>query len=431
MPKFVYALLIDGDQREHALYDAVDGDWLEQRLAEPGGLQRIISAWPNLVEQAPVFAVEFNARTNPRAREAMRGSRTLRAPRWVVIELIDDPAGEAEVYASSIGPARRARVRIKPISQLIRLILIKATDLARYDRTGEVTNALPAATVHHVVVLDVGQGFASALVDKSGGIIGYVDLGAGVLADAKTWPSAMTGICLSQSPIVVLSHWHYDHFEAANVYPSARSLTWIAPLQSIGPGPQSAMASAIASTGKLLVWRGSTASKGALTLECCRGPVKDFNRTGIAVWVAAPSKTENPILLPGDAGYKDIPTSPHLSRVTSIAASHHVGKAPGKPPRDPGLPVSRIAMSYGHANSYGHPLAASTSKLIRATWSIGPAPSVGLPSAAIDERRTEVRRGAGVITLGGAGLGHIGLSWPSSGAYSRYCTCGCSLDPTQ
>src|SRR5580693_2107998 len=52
----------------------------------------------------------------------------------------------------------------------------------------------------------------------------------------STWPTAMTGFCFANSPPIVLSHWHYDHFSAANRFPIARTMSWIAPNQTLGPG---------------------------------------------------------------------------------------------------------------------------------------------------------------------------------------------------
>jgi hypothetical protein len=170
----------------------------------------------------------------------------------------------------------------------------QATNLRPYVKPDPtITASLPSAVIDQVFVLDVGQGGANALLSVDGKIVAYVDLGAGVLADTGTWPTAMTGICLVDDPIVILTHWHYDHFQAANVYPAAKHRTWIAPLQVLGPGPQSAMANDIITNGTLLVWGGSGSPKrGAIELERSTGPSGNLNRTGIAVWIAGPSKED-------------------------------------------------------------------------------------------------------------------------------------------
>ncbi|HEY5817074.1 MAG TPA: hypothetical protein VIU14_01565 [Mesorhizobium sp.] len=96
------------------------------------------------------------------------------------------------------------------------------------------------------------------------------------------------------------------------------------------------------------------------------------------------------------------------------------------PPARPGTTNARAALSYVWNNTHKHPSTASLSALSGVNWSIG------TQAACLDERRTENRKdSAGVSSLGGAGLGHIKLDWPSSTSTSPSCRCGCTLTPTQ
>jgi len=104
--------------------------------------------------------------------------------------------------------------------------------------------------------------------------------------------------------------------------------------------------------------------------------------------------------------------------ITGFAVAHHGGRAPGTPPTKPGSGTPRAAFSYGPANSYGHPLPNSLTRLIASRWRIGH------PAAGIDERRTEDRSHR-------TGLGHIRLDWAGGASSPHGCTCGCTLDPTQ
>lgn len=429
IPSRMYALIVDGEDGEFVLFDAVDARFFDS--VYPVNHDPAPGNWRSHVDRAPVYAVEINALDGRPDAIAWhkRYPRDI-LPDWSQIDLVADPKGEAEVYDNIAGPPMRARISVQPLSERLAKALEDATDLAPDIRSeADIEQALPTSAIDQVFVLDVGQGAANALVTSAGEVVGYVDLGAGVLRDAGTWPKSMRGICLCHRPKVILTHWHYDHFEAANIYPAAQQLTWIAPFQRLGPGPQSAMASSITGAGgTLMVWNGSgMLSAGQIVLERCTGPVGNQNRTGISVWVRGPVGRD-PILLPGDAGYIDVPTlaagqmmEGAGKAVEALAVAHHGGRSPGRPPAKSGGGIPRAALSYGHTNGYGHPLKSALTGLTASGWGIGH------PTAGLDERRTEDRPGG----AGGAGLGHIRLNWAGGSGPAHSCACGCTLDPTQ
>lgn len=427
VPGRVYARLIDGDGGYYQLFDAIEANWFDNWAEQQRG-QVTPERWFADIDDAPVYAVEVNSRgrTEPVAGEWLH-DRPRPLPRWAEMELSPNPKGPAEVYANIAGLPQRADLKLSALSSARRRALKAATDLGPYvvpDAT--ITALIPNSQVERVVVIDVGQGGAAALLGTNDEIVAYVDMGAGVLADTSTRPAPMTVPCLRGEPIVFLSHWHYDHFELANIVPPPRTdpktLIWIAPLQVLGPGPQSAFAGALVANRKLRVWGGSgSLSAGSIELERCTGPGKNLNRSGLAVWVRGPSG-QAPILLPGDAGYGDIPGLAGGRGITAFAVSHHGGRAAGSPPPRPHGPTVRAAFSYGHGNSYHHPLAGSIAGLTAARWHLGP-----FPGTAVDERRTEDRSHG----TGGGGFGHIGLAWSGSAIFPHACTCGCSIDPTQ
>lgn len=344
VPKRVYALLIDGEDGEFVLFDAVDANDFDQKHALPGFSSQK-GNWRDYVDRARIYAIEINASESLIAKRWLERHPYDLIPVWAQIELVPAVNGEAAVYDNIAGPALRAKVVVRPLSTKLSQSLQQATDLTRDKKSdSEIKRTLPAQALENVFVLDVGQGSANALVTGACDVVAYVDLGAGVLSDAKTWPASMAGICLMHRPTIILSHWHYDHFQAANKYPAALLQTWIAPFQTLGPGPQSAMASAIASAGTLMVWNGTgILTSGTLDLERCIGPVGNQNRTGIAVWVRGPAGSD-PILLPGDAGYCDIPALA-TQAITGLAVAHHGGRAPGTAPTRPGGATTRAALS--------------------------------------------------------------------------------------
>lgn len=225
----------------------------------------------------------------------------------------------------------------------------------------------------------------------------------------------MKGFCFGNSPPIVLSHWHYDHFSAANCYPIARTMNWIAPNQMLGPGPQTTFASALISAGTLHVWPSGASSltSGQIIIELCTGTTQ--NTSGLALLIDGPSVSDDPVILTGDAGYSHIPSLTAGKSTHAFVVPHHGGIASGSAAVDLGNPNSRVVISCGPHNSYGHPLPASLSKLTSAGWSLGKA------GGRIDDRYSEDLRPA---------LGHIGLRWHASLPTPSLCIgCTCSISP--
>lgn len=413
VPERVYALEVGGESEEFRLFDAVDADFYDHvdetgELGEPG-------AWRRFVERAPIYAIEVDGRA-----AGWLGDHDPEGPPTLFeMGLMADPEGEAEVYANIGGPPRRARARALRVPAGKATRLRTATDLSPHVvGDAAIRRALPTATIEQVIVLDVGQGSANALLDSANRVVAYVDLGAGVLKNTGTWPADMGGICLCHAPPIVLTHWHYDHFQAANIFPAALGRVWIAPYQTLGPGPQSAMAAGILQAGQLRIWNGIPGASivvGGIELERCGGA--NQNRSGIAVWISGPPGAD-PILLPGDAGYCDSAALRAGRAVSGFAVAHHGGSAPGNAPARPGG-APRAALSYGLPNSYWHPLPRSLAQLTNAAWRIG------RPAAGQDERRTADRPATYPR------LGHIRLDWPGGAGAAHACGCGCTLDPTQ
>lgn len=439
-PMRVYARWIEGEEGDFALFDAVDAISFHLLYAD---VERPFRApWREKVKEADVYAIEVNpAIYGDAALGWLEKHGPEPMPGWLDITIELAPGGPAAIYNRITGEPRRVHIEVRHASEEMARILDEATDLTEFAVEDDVIRtALGSLAIDEVFVLDVGQGSANALLSSPGNVVAYVDLGGGVQNDAGTWPPAFTSLCLCHSPPVILTHWHYDHFDAANRFSAAQALTWIAPLQQLSTGPQFAMAAGIATQNKLLLWNaapGTILTSGSLRLERCDGPASDQNRTGIAVWVDG-STSASPMLLPGDAGYTDIKSLTQGISVTALAVAHHGGRAAGAPPSPSSPGGSRAAFSYGYKNSYFHPLSRTIvassgtvspplTALTAAGWSIG------YPLASVDERRTEDRRSSygAPSSPGGSGLGHIRLSWPGSNHAPFKCNCGAPLDPTQ
>ncbi|HQS07894.1 MAG TPA: MBL fold metallo-hydrolase [Xanthobacteraceae bacterium] len=425
MPAALHARTIDFSAGRagpaYVLFDAVDADWFDGQLAERGG-SISQEVWGELIEYAPIYAVEICAdqQDNGAAALWLKGQGE-RPDDWVHLTIRVDPDGPADLYDTIDGPPQRVSLALAPMRPGTQQALSRATALTASSDT-DVKGALPVAVLDRIVVLDVGQGSANAVYNDAGEVIAYVDLGAGILKNSKTWPAGlMTDFCRCHQPVVILTHWHYDHFNGANKIKAARALTWIAPLQTIGPGPQSAMANAIRRAGQLLVWGGGAfpLSAGGLTLESCTGPAGDFDRTGIAVWATGGSPAD-PILMPGDAHYPDIPGISSGRGVSALVVSHHGGDIGGSTPPAPG---KHLAFSYGDSNTYGHPAASPVGDLKAVGWSIGLHPA----GPRRHERVTCDLRAS-------TGLGSILLNWPTPSTPPRSCgasACAATVDHCQ
>lgn len=434
-PTRLYARPIEWIADEYLLFDAVDAAEFDAFL-EASDSRFTATTWFQRIENARIYAVEVDALSEPVGppQDWLRSHPPADMPEWAELRLQAASFGDgvADVFANINGPSIRASLTMEAVSLKVATALRKATDLTPYvEQQIDIANALPSSPIDQVFVLDVGQGSGNALI-SGGQVLAYVDLGAGVLKNTGTWPSAFSGLCVRHTPTVILSHWHYDHFHGANkfrngsIFP-AHGLTWIAPLQTLGPGPQSAMAGNIAASGKLMIWNGSgTLSHGNLMLERCTGPTKGMNRDGIAVWIDGPNG-KDPILLPADAGYNDMPRLVGGQSLTAFTVSHHGGRTTGNPPGPPAS-YRRVALSYGNGNTHKHPNAISISGLSRRGWSVS-----SPPSPVVDERRTEDRRSrpGGTSSNGKGGLGHIKLDWAAGSSPAHSCPCGCTLDPTQ
>lgn len=207
-----------------------------------------------------------------------------------------------------------------------------------------------------VAVYDVGQGtWQGVLHGRTGRPFAYVDVGGGVLYNRRTFPKDFRRP--PKVPLVILSHWDWDHWSSAARYRSLLEATWIAPSLSLKP-IQRRFAMDIIRNGNLLVlprgWTG-TLQYGCLRLEGCGGMTE--NDRGLAVTVYSRRLKGRTCLLPGDAGYRYIPSvsGPTPEAFDALCMSHHGGRL-----HSDYYPLPKVksvaANSAGPGNTYRHPL---------------------------------------------------------------------------
>ena len=79
----------------------------------------------------------------------------------------------------------------------------------------------------------IGAGNNTALHGRNG-ILAYVDFGAPAPANADTVPPGVADPCICGDPLMILSHWDYDHYAMARKADGAWRCRWIAPQQIMG-----------------------------------------------------------------------------------------------------------------------------------------------------------------------------------------------------
>jgi|GEM_PF-3794161 len=91
------------------------------------------------------------------------------------------------------------------------------------------------ATVPFVGALDVGQGSCNMLCDAADHVFAYFDFGYPTgLHGGSAAPAAEPLPCLCHEPLIIISHWDYDHWGLSRRNPNSYRLQWIVPQQHMG-----------------------------------------------------------------------------------------------------------------------------------------------------------------------------------------------------
>jgi hypothetical protein len=219
-----------------------------------------------------------------------------------------------------------------------------------------------------VAFYDVGQGACQAAVDQSMHLPQlYVDLGGGVLTNRKTFPEDFGGFCFTANPIVILSHWDWDHWSSAQRYPEALNASWLTPPVPMKP-IQQAFAAELYARGSLHIWNHTwpaTIIEGPVTIERCTG--RTANDSGLSVTLRQKTNGKRNCLLPGDAAYAHIPSVVAGESFSVLGMTHHGGRLHSaiypKPKRS-----SSSVLSVGPRNSYRHPLFSTIAAHLENGW---------------------------------------------------------------
>ncbi|RZF64321.1 metallo-hydrolase/oxidoreductase [Sphingomonas populi] len=381
-------------------FDAVDADWpgfeggqmlsLEDDPAAEARLSRFWAArfsppddrvidGPDPFDALPMYRIDITLGRHDPLAEKLLGMDG----QWFEIGLNAEQGQEVEVYGGLFMAAVPARLSHKPrpaapAVKLERLFSMEDWPDATRDELEAVLGGV-ACPIERLLMFDIGQGSATALVCQCGNVISYFDVGCGVYRNAKTMPATVS-FCTHEPPTVILSHWDADHWAGATVDKRLLAMTWVAPRQSISKVHKALGNDILKGGGRILIVPTALSplvwGNPGQTFELRRCTGTDRNGSGLAL-IAEDNGTQSGWLLTGDAAYNYVP-GPLPANLTAVAVPHHgadMGKA-SIPPASPHPGYARLLYSFGPANAHGrtgvsHPTAAAVAAHNSAGWPQG------------------------------------------------------------
>jgi hypothetical protein len=162
---------------------------------------------------------------------------------------------------------------------------------------------VPAAggTQPFVGVFRVGAGNCIGLFDRTPNLTCFVDFGFPLNANKSTYPGYVAGGGwapgpagrpeVNSNPVIVLSHWDYDHSAMCRHVNGAYQCNWIAPQQAMGSATARLIYMQVLANGQLSLWTVGPGGGGIMTtpwgfIERAAGPPADANETGLVAYVA-------------------------------------------------------------------------------------------------------------------------------------------------
>lgn len=413
----------DQSQMERARF------WSERFSRDPGQPTDELDPY----EEVPLYQIEL---TLPRDHEWLRDG--LLAGDWLEIDLDDRGDIEVDVYGGMFQEPVLAYISHAPRPAMPAAVLSAAFDMTLWpDATqAELDAALPPrCDIEKLVMFDVGQGSACALICQCGFPTTYFDVGCGVYRNAATSPPSVR-FCVCDNPTIILSHWDSDHWAGALKDTTLQQLVWVAPRQTISPKHTTFGNSILKAGGRILIVPINTppiswTSGAKCELRRCTGPLSDRNASGMALIVEDP-RSGRSWLLTGDAAYDKIPP-PLPTNFAAVVVPHHgadMGSA-SIPPIMSCHHYTRLLYSFGPGNAHGkmsvrHPTQAAMDAHVLASWPHG----AWLPSSPGD-----TIAGVPVLATAAHHIGHQGgvvTSWTSPATLTGHLsTCVQAMPVTQ
>jgi hypothetical protein len=170
----------------------------------------------------------------------------------------------------------------------------------------------------------VGAANNLALWDDHGRLSAYVDYGFPAPHNRNTYPAGTADPCVCADPLVVLTHWDYDHYAMARRVPRALRLRWVAPEQKYGTAAIKYVYQPLLDNAgygaRLMLWRDPAGHVAAPFGVLVRADGTTLNESGIAAYVRAD---------PGE-GREPTPAGPQLARQEKPSPLIVAGRLPGE-----------------------------------------------------------------------------------------------------
>jgi hypothetical protein len=409
---------LDPTEAQEAVFafDSVDANWPG---FSPGGKFDLTQERPSLAEfwykrfedgrlsgsifdDVPIFWIEITARPQDRVWGTLQAFWAKPEKHdWVELTLDRIGSYPVDVYGGLFAAAAEAHlVALRDVEWQTQTALSATFDVGTWPDAKQ--NDMEAIfsqlrTLDILVAYDVGQGNAVGLLDAGENVRLFFDLGGGVYANKMTRPNPLR-FCWRKGAPIVLSHWDTDHWSGEASDPGAAGRTWVAPRQTnLGPTHHAFAARILGGGGRLLIWGGPPGGSFHVTtpvgqkLTFCRGTGHSRNGSGIVCFVENGSGCS--WLLPGDAGYDEIPLAFPPS-IEAIVVPHHGADMGSRsasclPKRPSGY--GKLLYSFGPGNKHGrsrisHPTAAAVAAHTNGNWQHGnwPAATPGRTRAQAD-----------------------------------------------
>jgi beta-lactamase superfamily II metal-dependent hydrolase len=334
---------------------------------------------PDPFDELPIYRIEITLRREDPMAKVFLAARN----QWLEIDLNSSLGQEVDVFGGLFMAPVPARLGHTPRRATSSESLERLFDMDGWpDATvQELEAALGSVTcdIGQLLMFDVGQGSATALMCQCGHLMMYFDVGCGVYRNAKTKPATIS-FCTHEPPVVILSHWDADHWAGATIDKRLLAMTWIAPRQSISSKHKAFGNDILKAGGRILIVPSTlpsiTFGGAAQTLELRRCTGIDRNGSGLAL-IVEDHRSQMGWLLTGDAGYNFVPP-PLPQNLSAVVVPHHgadMGSA-SIPPTSAHPAYARLLYSFGPGNAHGstsvsHPTAAAVAAHAAAGWPTG------------------------------------------------------------
>ncbi len=202
--------------RTELLFGAIDAEWFDDPYNRAALL---VTKYVRLraIDDLPVYFLEVDVFFQAGSNWFIDGKNKFEGHRWIAIEITE--AGDARLYPNLYGDARPVTiVKATEVSDDLGNALSQAHSLEKWTVSDEdllaYLGGLRTPRIEQCAVYDVGQGAANSFSESMCMPVTYFDFGGDSRGHTKTRLHTVPHFCLTNSPPIILSHWHDDHWSS-------------------------------------------------------------------------------------------------------------------------------------------------------------------------------------------------------------------------